>query len=140
MDAAEVRRRVGEARVGHLATVDPAGRPHVVPVVFVLEGDTVYSAVDRKPKRTPRLQRVRNLLRDPRATLLVDHYEEDWSRLWWARGRGRARVIEEGPELHRALELLARKYPQHRQEPPPGPVVALDVEEWRGWSGSVSGR
>lgn len=129
-----MRERVAAARVARLATVDPAGRPHVVPVTFVLDGATLYSAVDRKPKRTSRLRRLENIRANPRAALLVDHYEEDWSRLWWVRVRGQARVLEEGPEAERALDLLARKYPRYRSEPPPGPVVAVGAEEWVGWS------
>lgn len=130
-----MHRLVDRARVARLATVDPDGRPNPVPVVFVLEGDTVYSSVDAKPKRTPRLRRLENVGRDPLAVaLLVDHYEEDWPALWWVRLRGRARVLEDGPERERALRLLAEKYPQYRDMPPQGPVFALDVAEWRGWS------
>ncbi|HWM14395.1 MAG TPA: TIGR03668 family PPOX class F420-dependent oxidoreductase, partial [Gaiellaceae bacterium] len=95
-----------------------------------------YSAVDRKPKRSPRLKRLENVALHPEVTLLVDHYEEDWSRLWWVRLRGTARVLEDGPEYARALSLLAEKYEQYRSEPPPGPVVAVGLTEWRGWSAS----
>jgi PPOX class probable F420-dependent enzyme len=129
----ELRDRVEAARVGRLATVDRTGRPHVVPICFVLAGDTLYSAVDRKPKRSQRLKRLENVRANPRVEILVDHYEEDWSRLWWVRVRGRARVLEEGEERVRALALLADKYPQYRLEPPPGPVLAVDVDGWSGW-------
>jgi PPOX class probable F420-dependent enzyme len=129
----DFRRRFEEARVARLATVDPAGRPHLVPVCFALEGDVVYSAVDKKPKRSKRLQRLANIRANPDVCLLVDHYEEDWSRLWWARLRGRAEVHEHGPERERALALLRGKYEQYRDEPPTGAVIVLRVEDVRTW-------
>lgn len=129
-----MRRRVGEARVGRLATVDESGRPHLVPFCFVLDGDTLYSAVDRKPKRTTALRRLENVRANPSAAVLVDHYEDDWSRLWWVRLDGRARIVEGGAERARALGLLEAKYEQYRAEPPEGPVLAIEVERWRGWS------
>ena len=100
--AADWRRaRAAAARVGHLATVTPDGRPHVVACCFALEGDRVWTAVDAKPKATPRLQRLANLRAHPRASLLVDHYEEDWTRLWWVRIDGPARIHDDGPERER---------------------------------------
>jgi PPOX class probable F420-dependent enzyme len=126
--------RLAAARVARLATVDPDGRPHLVPIVFALDGDTLYSAVDRKPKRSTTLRRIENARARPDVTVLVDHYEDDWSRLWWIRLRGRARVLDDGDERERALELLAAKYPQYRDEPPDGAVLAVDVVETRGWS------
>jgi PPOX class probable F420-dependent enzyme len=125
--------RLTAARVARLATTDPDGRPHLVPIVFALDGDTLYSAVDRKPKRSARLRRIENARARPDVTILVDHYEDDWSRLWWIRVRGRARVLDDGPERERALQLLAEKYPQYRAEPPDGPVLAVDVTEVRDW-------
>lgn len=136
----EQRRRVTGARIARLATIDPDGRPHVVPICFVLSGDTLYSAVDRKPKRSRELRRLANVRARPQATVLVDHYDEDWCRLWWIRLRGAARVLEAGAEADRALALLAGKYPQYRDEPPDGPVLALDVDEWRAWSGGGAAR
>ena len=126
--------RLAAARVARLATTDPDGRPHLVPIVFALEGDTLYSAVDRKPKRSRRLRRIENARARPDVTVLVDHYDEDWGRLWWIRLRGRARVLDGGPERERALALLADKYPQYRADPPDGPVLAVGVEEVRVWS------
>ncbi|MGH2683535.1 MAG: TIGR03668 family PPOX class F420-dependent oxidoreductase [Actinomycetota bacterium] len=134
MELQEMRRRVAEARVGRLATIDPDGRPNVVPFVFVLDGETLYSSVDEKPKRTRRLRRLENLRRDPRFTVLVDHYEEEWPRVWWVRLRGQGRVIEEGTERDHAIRLLGEKYRQYEAEAPQGSVMALDVEEWRGWA------
>jgi PPOX class probable F420-dependent enzyme len=126
--------RLAVARVARLATTDPDGRPHLVPVVFALDGGTLYSAVDWKPKRSQTLRRIENARQRPEVTLLVDHYEEDWRRLWWIRLRGRARILEDGAERERALALLAAKYEQYRARPPEGPVLAVDVAELRSWS------
>jgi len=125
--------RLIAARVARLATTDPDGRPHLVPIVFALEDDTLYSAVDRKPKRSSTLRRIENARARPDVTILVDHYEEDWGRLWWIRLRGRARVLDDGEERDRALALLQEKYPQYRAEPPAGPVLAVDVTDVREW-------
>jgi len=108
-----------------------------VPIVFVLDGETLYSAVDAKPKRSRRLRRVENARERPDVTVLVDRYEEDWSRLWWVRLRGKARVLEGGDEAERALRLLAEKYEQYRDEPPGPPVLAVDIVDWRGWAATV---
>ena len=126
--------RLTAARVARLATTDLDGRAHLVPIVFALAGETLYSAVDRKPKRSSTLRRVENARVRPDVTVLVDHYEDDWRRLWWIRLRGRARVLDEGEEREHALALLAEKYPQYRSEPPDGPVLAVDITEVRAWS------
>jgi PPOX class probable F420-dependent enzyme len=128
------RRLVAGARVARLATIDRGGRPHLVPICFALTDDTLYSAVDHKPKRTTRLRRLENIRAHPQATVLVDEYDEDWSRLWWVRLRGEARVLEEGAERDRALALLQEKYAQYRERPPDGAVLALDIHDWRGWT------
>jgi PPOX class probable F420-dependent enzyme len=127
---------VAAARVARLATIDPDGRPHLVPIVFAVDGDTLYSAVDRKPKRSQTLRRIENARVRPDVTILVDHYSEDWSALWWIRLRGRARVLDVGEERERALALLQEKYPEYRDEPPDGPVLAVDVNDVRDWSAS----
>jgi PPOX class probable F420-dependent enzyme len=126
--------RLMAARVARLATTDPDGRPHLVPIVFALDGDTLYSAVDRKPKRSPKLRRIENARQRPEVTILIDHYEENWGRLWWIRLRGRARVLEHGEERQRALMLLIEKYPQYHSQPPDGPVLAVDVTDMREWT------
>jgi PPOX class probable F420-dependent enzyme len=136
MRAEKMRELVAAARLGRLATLTPDGRLHLVPISFALEGDVLYSAVDEKPKRSRRLQRLANVRAHPEVAVLVDHYEEDWSLLWWVRLRGRGRVIEAGPELDAALELLQEKYEQYRRRPPGGPVLAIALEEWRGWEAS----
>jgi PPOX class probable F420-dependent enzyme len=126
--------RLTTARVARLATTDPDGRPHLVPIVFAVEGDTLYSAVDKKPKRSTTLRRIENARARPDVTILVDHYEEEWNRLWWIRLRGRVRVLDDGDERERALMLLQEKYPQYRAEPPDGPVLAVDIADIRDWS------
>jgi PPOX class probable F420-dependent enzyme len=114
--------------------VDGNGRPHVVPICFAIDGDTVYTAVDEKPKRTRRLKRLANIEANPYVEVLIDHYEDDWSRLWWVRLRGVARIVEDP----HAVELLAAKYPQYREQPPAGPVIAVTIEERSTWTASPS--
>ncbi|MBJ7602424.1 MAG: TIGR03668 family PPOX class F420-dependent oxidoreductase [Candidatus Dormibacteraeota bacterium] len=126
------------APVGRLATLNPDGSAHVVPLCFVLAQDRIYWAVDQKPKRTRQLRRLANLIRDPRATLLVDHYEPDWDRLWWVRIQGRATVLEPGPEQASALELLRAKYPQYAAQAPAGPFVRITIDEWSAWPPSIN--
>lgn len=136
MDAERARALLGAARVAHLATADAGARPHLVPICLALEDDVIFSAVDHKPKRTTALRRLANVAENARACVLADHYDdEDWSALWWVRADGRARVlVDDNPERRRALELLAERYRQYREAPPGGPVLALDVERWSGWS------
>ena len=126
-----MRRLVHGAEVGRLATLDPAGHIDVVPFCFALDGDTLWSAVDAKPKTTTALKRLANIRLHPEVTVLVDHYDRDWSRLWWVRLRGRARVHGQHPA---AVGLLAAKYGQYRVAPPPGPVIEITVAAWTGWS------
>jgi PPOX class probable F420-dependent enzyme len=133
-DAIVVRERAVKARIARLATLDPDGRPHLVPIVFAIAGDSLYTAVDAKPKRSRRLRRIENARERPDVTVLIDHYEEDWSKLWWARLRGRARVYDSGNEFDRGLSLLADKYQPYRASPPQGPVLAVEVTEWRTWA------
>jgi PPOX class probable F420-dependent enzyme len=132
----DVDERLTRARVARLATIDPDGRPHLVPIVFALDGDTLYSAVDRKPKRSQTLRRIENARERPDVTILVDYYDDDWSALWWIRLRGQARVLDDGDEREHALVLLREKYPQYRAAPPDGPVLAVDVIDVRDWSAS----
>ena len=135
MTGEEARRRFGTQPVARLATADPAGRPHLVPVVFVLADPTIYTAVDAKRKRHTALRRLANVAANPRVAVLVDHYEDDWRALWWVRADGRARVLDTADgEARAALERLVDRYPQYRVQPPPGPVLAIDVDRWSGWS------
>ncbi len=134
MDERQLRRLVAEARVARVGTVDEQGRTHLVPIVFVLDGDTLYSATDAGPRP---VKRLRNLERDPRVTVLVDRYDEDWSKVWWVRMRGRGRAVDDGSERDQARRLLWEKYPQFGSAPPSeaaGPVMAVDIQEWSGWA------
>src|SRR4029450_2116273 len=133
-----MRGLVSSAPVGRLATVRGDGRPHVVPLCFVLTDDVVYSAVDDKPKRHRHLQRISNVLTTGAACLLVDEYDDDWSRLWWVRVDGRARLVDNTAEAERAISLLGDKYPQYLDRPPSGAVLAIDVQQWVGWSAASS--
>jgi PPOX class probable F420-dependent enzyme len=138
-DSSLLRQRVGESQVARLATIDPDGRPHLVPIVYALAGDTLYSAVDDKPKRSRRLRRIENARARPDVTVLVDRYDDDWTQLWWVRLRGRARVLDRGEEAERALVLLREKYPPYRDRPPGLPVLAIEVDECRGWEAAALG-
>ena len=102
-----------------------------MPICFAIEGDTLYSAVDEKPKRTRKLARLRDIERNPRVEVLIDRYDEDWNSLEWLRLRGRACVVQQD---ERALELLCAKYPQYGERPPRGPFVVVEIDERVGWS------
>ena len=121
--------RLAGARVGRLATVTPGGRPHVVPVCFALHDGRIVTAVDAKPKGTRQLARLENVRATGRASLLVDHYEDDWTRLWWVRVDGPAEVAESDA----AVDALVAKYAQYRDQRPPGPVIAITPDRWRSW-------
>jgi PPOX class probable F420-dependent enzyme len=129
----EARERFAAARVARLATADARGRPHLVPIAFVVAGDTIYSAVDAKPKRTRALRRLANVRENPAVSLLVDHWDdEDWERLWWVRADGEGRVLDPADdEAARAVDLLRERYPRQRDQ---GEVLAVDVTRWSGWT------
>ncbi|HSV64522.1 MAG TPA: TIGR03668 family PPOX class F420-dependent oxidoreductase [Mycobacteriales bacterium] len=130
----EARRRFAAGRVARLATVGAGGGPHLVPVTFAVRADVVVIAVDAKPKRSPRLARLRNIEATGLVSLLVDEYDEDWSRLWWARADGVARVLRADEDRAEPVGWLVAKYPQYAAAPPGGPVIWADVRVWRGWS------
>ncbi|GAA3485182.1 TIGR03668 family PPOX class F420-dependent oxidoreductase [Streptomyces yanii] len=139
LTSAEARERFAAARIAHLATTGTDSRPHLVPVVFALDGDTMVLAVDHKPKRTTRLKRLANIAANPTVCLLADHYEEDWERLWWVRADGEARVLpppDHFPEAARRVGLLTAKYRQYADRPPDGPMVEISVLRWSGWRAS----
>jgi PPOX class probable F420-dependent enzyme len=133
----EARGRFVQARVARLATVGADGRPHLVPIVFAVakpsRDDVIYSVVDAKRKRTTALRRLANVSENHRVSVLADHYEEDWDRLWWVRADGSGRLLTEPdqPEAAAAVALLHARYPQQRAI---GTVLAVDVERWSGWS------
>ncbi|GAA4626250.1 TIGR03668 family PPOX class F420-dependent oxidoreductase [Actinoallomurus vinaceus] len=130
------RARFASARAVRLATVDEEGRPHLVVVTFAVDGDLIYSAVDAKPKRTRDLKRLRNIQADPRVAVLADHYEDEWSRLWWVRADATAEIIEDPEAMSEPIGLLRERYRQYRAHPPDGPVIAMTVHRWSGWSAS----
>ena len=136
LDAVEARRRLASARVARLATADAEGRPHIVPFVFAVDGDTLWSAVDAKPKTTTALRRLANVAANPAVAVLADHYDDaDWTALWWVRADGRGRVLEAGdPRARRAVDLLVARYAPYRERPPSGPVLEIEVTHWVGWS------
>lgn len=137
LSALQARRRFASSPVARLATVRPDGAPHVVPVVFALEDEVVSIAVDHKPKRSTRLQRLVNLRAEPRCSLLADHYDDDWTRLWWARADGDAEVVDEPAPDHPGLQALAARYPAHREQPPSGPLILVAVHRWWGWAATA---
>jgi PPOX class probable F420-dependent enzyme len=130
----ERRDRAGRAPVARIATVRRDGQPRVVPCCFALSGDRVYWAVDHKPKTTQQLGRLDDIAVHPAVSLVVDHYDDDWSRLWWVRMDGDARVVTDEAERELALDLLAAKYLQYREHRPEGAVVAVEISRWRSWA------
>ena len=134
LDDSEARRRLAAARVGHLATVRADGRPHVVPIVFAVDGDVVYAIADPKPKRGLDLLRHRNIAANPAVSLLVDEYQEPWSGIWWVRADGVARVVEDGPERDTAIRLLRDKYSDYASWSTPfGAAMVLEVTRITSW-------
>lgn len=138
-----MRRRLAHARVGRLATIGTDGKPHLVPICFALVGDRIISVVDHKPKSTTHLRRLANIRANSAVTLLVDHWDEDWSTLWWVRVDGHAAVVDRPAAAGTMLESLLvelhdkyrASYGRHRLE---GPAIVIDVERWTGWSASPS--
>jgi PPOX class probable F420-dependent enzyme len=133
----DARRRLAAARVGRLASIDAHGRPHVVPICFTVWGDRIVSAVDHKAKQTLALRRLDNVRRQPAVQLVVDHYDDDWSLLWWVRISGSGQLIVRGAARDEALDLLASKYPQYRERRPAGPVLAIDITQITSWQATV---
>lgn len=122
------------ARVARLATAAAVGPPHIVPVTFALDGDRLYSAVDSKPKSSRDLRRLRNIRASPQVTVLADHYDDDWSRLWWVRAEGDASILATPEEMAAPVRLLAGRYRQYVADPPAGPVICVLVRRWTGWA------
>ncbi len=138
MEAEAARELVASARVARLATTNPGMGVDVVPVTFALldpagPDERLVTIVDQKPKSTTRLRRLANIAAHPAVTVLVDHYEDDWERLWWVRLRGTATIVADGPAFAEARDALTARYQQYVEAPPPGPVISVAVEEWTGW-------
>jgi PPOX class probable F420-dependent enzyme len=138
----DARLRFITATVARLATVGSTGHPHLVPITFALLDDaTLVTAVDHKPKRTTALRRLDNIAANPQVAVLVDHYDDDWEQLWWARADGLARVLRPGQEpavRESALRALAKRYRQYVERPPQGALIVIDVERFSGWSAAYS--
>ena len=132
-----MRRLISGARVARLGTIDPDHGVHVVPITFALIDDVVVTAVDHKPKRSRRLRRVANIERNHHVTVLVDHYEDDWTRLWWCRLSGIARVIYQGDEFDQAVNALVSRYEHYREIRPAGPVIRIAVDDQTGWAAAT---
>jgi PPOX class probable F420-dependent enzyme len=125
------------ARTGHLATADANGQPQVVPVCYVFDGESIYSVLDAKPKTVSlrQLRRVRNILANPQVSLVVDHYEEDWSRLQYLMVLGDAELLESGEEWARAIAMLREKYPQYQaMDLDQSPVIKIVPRRFVPWS------
>ena len=133
MDETELRRRFASSPVARLATVRPDGRPHLVPVVFALVDNVIFTAVDAKPKKTDRLQRLINLDLEPRCSLLVDHYEDDWSKLWWVRADGEGAAVQLAAASE-GFAALRKRHAQYGGLALSGPLLAVRVTRWSGWS------
>ncbi len=136
MNSLEARERFAVGRVARLATVDGDGAPHLVPVTFAVlaDGERVVTVVDHKPKRTRALKRLANIRANPRVSLLVDLYSDNWSALWWARADGVATIEE--PHFNLISPLIA-KYDQYGKRTPEGPVIVVTVDRWSGWSAAT---
>lgn len=129
----DLSRRAGTARVARLATVRPDATPHIVPITFAFAGRSIVTAIDDKPKSTTVVQRLRNIAVNPAVSVLVDHYDDDWNRLWWVRADGTA-TIGDAEVAANALDVLAAKYEPYRNQRPRGPVIVIAVDRWTGWS------
>jgi PPOX class probable F420-dependent enzyme len=143
LGSGEARRRFALSPTATLGTVDPEGRPHLVPVTYVLTADEhIYIAVDSKPKRTTQLKRLSNIAANPSVSLLVDEYADAWEHLWWARADGTA-VVRTFAELAAVqpdgagsalLAAFQHRYPWYAEHPPSGPVIDIAVTRWSGWA------
>jgi len=130
VDRFEALARLTGAQVAHLATVRPDGRPHLVPITFAVVGGNLVTAVDHKPKTTQDLQRLKNIEINPNVSVLVDHYDEDWNRLWWVRVDGRAEIR---PGDKTAVAALTEKYPQYRERHLEGLVIVISPDRVASW-------
>ena len=133
MDRSEALRRLNSARAGRFASITPDGRPHVVVVTFAMVGDHLVHMIDQKPKTTSHLQRLQNVETLPIASLLVDHYDEDWSALWWVRVDGEVTIEKDGDLWWTARSSLKEKYRQYRYSPPSGPAIFLAIDRVTHW-------
>ncbi|MGW3348973.1 TIGR03668 family PPOX class F420-dependent oxidoreductase [Nonomuraea rubra] len=132
--AFDAQARFRSAKVARLAWAGPDGAPRLVPITYALLGARIVTAVDHKPKTTTHLRRLSHIRANPAVSVLADHYEDDWTRLWWVRADGRAVVLEQGDDRERALDALVARYAQYRERRPAGPVILVEVTRWSGWA------
>ena len=130
----EARLCLASARVATLATARSSGEIDLVPITFAVAGNQLVSVVDHKPKTTLHLRRLKNIMNNPRVTVLAHSYDEEWDRLWWVRVRGTARIVRSGRQHHDAIGSMVAKYPQLVDPPPTGSVIIVKIDEWLGWS------
>ncbi|MEV0293666.1 TIGR03668 family PPOX class F420-dependent oxidoreductase [Nocardia sp. NPDC050710] len=135
LESTAARERFAARRVARLATITPGGLPHIVPIVYTVVGDIVYTGIDAKPKTTTSLQRLANIAANPAVALLADHYSDDWTQLWWVRADGTARIAD-ADEARTAERHLAARYSAYATQPLIGPIIAIDVTRWSGWCAS----
>jgi len=136
------RRFLADQRIAHFATADNRAVPHVVPVCFAISGTTLYVTIDEKPKQRPitALKRLRNIAENPAVAVIVDRYDEDWTRLGWVMLRGHAEILREGQEHRDAQALLRSRYPQlNAMEIATYPVIAVRIERTTSWGNLVVG-
>ncbi|MGO9924882.1 MAG: TIGR03668 family PPOX class F420-dependent oxidoreductase [Mycobacterium sp.] len=133
------RVRFTQSPIARLATTTRDGIPHLVPVVFAFDAGSqdghgvVYTAIDAKPKTTRWPRRLANIESNPEVCLLVDHYADDWTRLWWVRVDGVAAIHQDDETMNTGYRLLRAKYPQYQSVPLIGPVIAVSVRRWSSW-------
>ena len=127
---------LSKTRVARLATADKAGQPHVIPIVFATDGRKLYTPLDKKPKRIApnQLKRVRNLLENPKVAFVIDHWDEDWTKLAWLMVRGTGQLLESGEAYQTGVRLLEKKYPQYDQMPlKDRPLIVITPSDVMSW-------
>jgi PPOX class probable F420-dependent enzyme len=134
MGADQCRVSAEKQRVGHLATCSSSMQPHIVPVTFAFRNGSIVIGIDEKPKSTTKLKRLRNILENPRVSLMWDEYDEDWTKLWWVRGDGVGLIIESGLVWEAAWAALNAKYLQYQGSRHEGPCMSVEIDSWSGWS------
>lgn len=127
--------RFRAARAAHLATANADGHPHIVPVTFAVADDlAIHIAIDHKPKTTRDLRRLRDIRANPAVSILVDHYDDDWTHLWWVRADGTAVIVDSPADMAAPIDLLVAKYPQYQRIRPEGPVITVRPQRWLSWA------
>ncbi len=134
LETADAKDRFAASPVLRLATVSSNGKPHLVPCTFVAYGDNFAIGIDNKPKVSAHLKRLRNITGNANVSAIVDHYDDDWQRLWWVRADGEASILTNGGEYQRLWDLLRARYRQYEGQTLNGPIIVTKVAVWSGWS------